>query len=141
MKSVACTIAIAALIAGMAPAISQTFPTRNITILVPYAPGGPTDAAARIVGEHMAATFGQHVLIENVTGGSGAGTPGFIIERLNQALRLALADPKVIKSFAVNEAAVFPPVQQTPEAATRMVHAEIVRWGDIIRANRIEATQ
>jgi hypothetical protein len=53
-------------------------------------------------------------------------------------LRLALADPKVIKSFAVNAAAVFPPAQQTPEAATRMVHAEVVRWGDIIRANRIE---
>jgi hypothetical protein len=56
-------------------------------------------------------------------------------------LRLALADPKVIKSFAVNAAAVFPPAQQTPEAATQMVHAEVVRWGDIIRANRIEATQ
>jgi tripartite-type tricarboxylate transporter receptor subunit TctC len=70
-----------------------------------------------------------------------SGTPGSIVERLNQALRLALADPKVIKSFAVNEATIFPPAQQTPEAATRMVHAEIVRWGDIIRANRIEATQ
>jgi len=38
---------------------------------VPYVAGGPTDAAARIVGEHMAATLGQHVLIENVSGGSG----------------------------------------------------------------------
>jgi hypothetical protein len=42
---------------------------------------------------------------------------------------------------AVNEAAVFPAAQQTPEAATWMVHAEIVRCGDIVRANRIEATQ
>jgi tripartite-type tricarboxylate transporter receptor subunit TctC len=325
MKSATCIIAVAILIAGTAPVVSQTFPTHNLTILVPYAPGGPTDAAARIIGEHMAGTFGQHVLIENVTGGSGviattrvaraapdghmlllhqlaitanvslfpkapfdvekdltavglvntspmiivgrktlaansaaelavwmkepgrhvkfahagvgtlahlcaalfaqaigvevdmipyrggtpavadilaghadlycasptsaqeqiiagtikgygvtarqrlasvpdlatlpeqgyeaidlqlwhalfvpSGTPAPVIERLNQALRLALADPKVITSFAVNEATVFPATQQTPEAATRMVHAEIVRWADIIRANRIEATQ
>src|SRR5262249_19693008 len=71
MKSTACTIAVAALIASATPAISQTFPTRNLTIVVPYVPGGPTDAAARIIGEHMAGTFGQHVVIENVTGGSG----------------------------------------------------------------------
>lgn len=325
MKIAACVIAIAALIAGVTPTRAQTFPTRSLTILVPYAPGGPTDAAARIVSEHMAATFGQHVLIENVTGGSGviattrvaraapdghtlllhqlaiaanvslfpkapfdvekdltavglvntspmiiigrktlapnsvaelaawmnepgrhvkfahagvgtlahlcaalfaqatgvevdmipyrggtpavadilaghadlycasptsareqilagtikgygitarqrlasipgvatlpeqgygsidlqlwhalfvpSGTPRPIIERLNEALRAALADPKVLRSFAVNEATVFPPTQQTPEAASRMVHTEIVRWGDIIRANRIEATQ
>src|SRR5262249_45174097 len=71
MKSATCIVAIAALIAGAMPASAQTFPTRSLTILVPYAPGGPTDAAARIVGEHMGATLGQHVLIENVSGGSG----------------------------------------------------------------------
>src|SRR5215467_16138046 len=70
-KKIVSAVAFAALIAGAAPAISQIFPTHNLTILVPYAPGGPTDAAARIIGEHMAGTFGQHVLIENVTGGSG----------------------------------------------------------------------
>jgi len=47
----------------------------------------------------------------------------------------------VIKSFAVNEVTVFPAAQQSPEAAASLVHAEIVRWGEIIRANRIEATQ
>jgi hypothetical protein len=41
----------------------------------------------------------------------------------------------------VNEATVFPAAQQTPETAARALHAETVRWGDIIRANRIEATQ
>jgi tripartite-type tricarboxylate transporter receptor subunit TctC len=70
-----------------------------------------------------------------------SGTPRPIIERLNDALRAALADPKVVQSFAVNEATVFSPAQQTPEAAARLVHSEIMRWGDIIRAHRIEATQ
>jgi tripartite-type tricarboxylate transporter receptor subunit TctC len=71
MKSAACIVVVPALIAGVVPACAQTFPTRSLTILVPYAPGGPTDAAARIIGEQMAGRFGQHVLIENVTGGSG----------------------------------------------------------------------
>src|SRR5712691_4863758 len=71
MKNATGAIAVAALFAGAVPAHAQTFPTRNLTIIVPYVPGGPTDAAARIVGEHMAGTLGQHVLIENVSGGSG----------------------------------------------------------------------
>jgi tripartite-type tricarboxylate transporter receptor subunit TctC len=69
MRRLAC--AVATLIAGAMPASAQTFPTHSVTIVVPYVAGGPTDAAARIVGEHMAATLGQHVLIENVSGGSG----------------------------------------------------------------------
>jgi tripartite-type tricarboxylate transporter receptor subunit TctC len=68
-----------------------------------------------------------------------SATPRAIIDRLNQALRAALDDPKVIKSFAVNEATVFPSAQQSPEAAAALVHAEIIRWGEIIRANKIEA--
>jgi tripartite-type tricarboxylate transporter receptor subunit TctC len=50
---------------------SQSFPTRNITIIVPYAAGGAADVAARLVGEHMGSTLGKRVLIENVSGGSG----------------------------------------------------------------------
>jgi tripartite-type tricarboxylate transporter receptor subunit TctC len=70
-----------------------------------------------------------------------SATPRAIIDRLNQALRAALDDPKVIKSFALNEATVFTSAQQSPEAAAALVHAEIIRWGEIIRANKIEAAQ
>jgi tripartite-type tricarboxylate transporter receptor subunit TctC len=44
----------------------QNFPTRNITIIVPYAAGGGADVAARLVGEHMGSTLGKRVLVENV---------------------------------------------------------------------------
>src|SRR5258707_15083485 len=71
MRSAACIGIAATPVTGAMPASAQTFPTRSLTILVPYVAGGPTDAAARIVGEHMGATLGQHVLIENVSGGSG----------------------------------------------------------------------
>jgi tripartite-type tricarboxylate transporter receptor subunit TctC len=55
-----------------AVARAQTFPSRPITLIVPFAAGGPTDVLARILAEHMRTTLGQTVLIENVTGASGA---------------------------------------------------------------------
>jgi tripartite-type tricarboxylate transporter receptor subunit TctC len=60
--------------AALSPAAvrAQTFPTRSITLIVPFAAGGPTDVLARILAEHMRGTLGQTVLIENVTGASGA---------------------------------------------------------------------
>ena len=53
-------------------ASAQEFPTRTITIIVPFAPGGGTDIAARIIGEHMARTLGQQIIVENVVGAAGA---------------------------------------------------------------------
>jgi tripartite-type tricarboxylate transporter receptor subunit TctC len=307
-----------------APAIADTFPSRAITIVVPYSPGGPTDSAARVVGERMAATLGQSVVIENVTGGGStiatgrvahaapdghtilihqlaiaanvtllklpfdtekeltgiglvnfspmvlvgrktlpadgmaemaawmkrtgpevkfahagsgslahlcaallaqslgvtvnmipyrggtpaltdilaghadiycsspatameqikanlvkafsvtakermaslpdvpstvelgyqdldiqfwqalfapAGTPAPIVDRLNQALRLALIDPKVLKSFADSGMSAFGADELAPQVATAKLHDEIRRWGEVIRANKIEAAQ
>lgn len=302
---------------------AQNFPIRNITIIVPYPPGGSTDVAARVVGEHMARTLGQHVIIENVSGGGStiatgrvvraapdgytllvhqlalaanvalfprlsfdaekdlasvglidyspmmivgrsslaassitdltawmkghrakfahvgpgsaahlcaalfaqsvgaevdmipyrgagpavsdiiaghvdlyctppagvaeyvkagttkgygiaskekldrfpdvpslvqlgfatldmqfwqgmfapAGTPKPILDKLNAALRLALADPKVIESFELTDFRVFPAEEQTRAAADRFLREEIARWGEMIRTNNIEAAQ
>jgi tripartite-type tricarboxylate transporter receptor subunit TctC len=47
------------------------YPTRPITEIVPFAAGGPTDVIARLVGEHMAKTLGQQIVIENVAGAGG----------------------------------------------------------------------
>lgn len=61
--------AFAALWSGAAAA--QNYPTRPITMIVPFAAGGPTDIIARIVGEHMSKTLGQQIVIENVVGAGG----------------------------------------------------------------------
>ena len=58
-------------------ASAQTgYPTRTITLIVPFAAGGPTDVVARIVANHMSRTLGQQIVIENVVGSGGttAGT-------------------------------------------------------------------
>jgi tripartite-type tricarboxylate transporter receptor subunit TctC len=50
---------------------AQTYPVRPVTIIVPVAPGGTTDVAARIIGEYMARLLGQQFIVENVPGAGG----------------------------------------------------------------------
>ena len=70
-----------------------------------------------------------------------AGTPRPAIDRLNAALRHAMADDKVKKTFAEGGMDPFPPGQDTPEAAAALLTREIKLWGDVIRANNISAQQ
>ena len=66
-----------------------------------------------------------------------AGTPRPIVDKLNAALRHALADAKVRKTFDDGGMDLFPPEQQTPEAASALLKSELKLWGDVIRANNI----
>src|SRR5664279_761786 len=58
--------------AGIAGAQAQTYPARQITLVVPFPPGGSTDVAARIMAERMRVPLGQSVIIENVGGAGGS---------------------------------------------------------------------
>jgi tripartite-type tricarboxylate transporter receptor subunit TctC len=51
---------------------AQAYPSRAITIVIGYAAGGPTDTRVRILAQHMRATLGQSVIVENMTGASGS---------------------------------------------------------------------
>src|SRR5436190_17245953 len=66
------------LVAGAAaiPAVShiaraQAYPSRPITIVVPFAAGGPTDAIGRLLAQQMRSSLGQTVIVENATGAGG----------------------------------------------------------------------
>jgi tripartite-type tricarboxylate transporter receptor subunit TctC len=60
------------IVAGIAVAQAQTYPVRSLTLVVPFPPGGSTDAAARIMAERMRAPLGQPIVIENVGGAGGS---------------------------------------------------------------------
>ena len=68
-----------------------------------------------------------------------AGTPRPIIDKLNAALRAALADPKVIKTYAEGGIAEYPADQETPEAAAALLKSDIALWGEVVRTNHIAA--
>ena len=65
-------VALAMAVAGIVSAQAQGYPTRPITLIVPFPPGGSTDAAARILAERMRAPLGQTIVIENVGGAGGS---------------------------------------------------------------------
>ena len=71
MRKLAVALALTAL-AGIASVQAQTYPSRQITLIVPFPPGGSTDVAARILAEHMRPQLGQPVIIENVGGAGGS---------------------------------------------------------------------
>ncbi len=64
-------LALAAAFGSICSAEAQVYPARPITMVVPFAAGGPTDTLARILGERMRVALGQPVIVENVTGASG----------------------------------------------------------------------
>ena len=66
--SIATAFAVFAAVSGAA---AQTYPTRPITVIVPFAAGGVTDIVARVVSERMKTALGQSVIIENVSGAGG----------------------------------------------------------------------
>jgi len=62
----------AQLVLAASPTLAQgAYPSKPIKLIVPYPPGGSTDLIARLLAEHLAATFGQPVLIDNRPGGGG----------------------------------------------------------------------
>src|ERR1700760_4678454 len=104
MRLTTCILGVA--LAGLAAygacdrAFAQAYPARNVTIIVPFAAGGPTDVIMRILGAQLSARWGKPVIVENRT---GAGT-------IVATAALARAEPDghtlgvVTNSFAVNPA-------------------------------------
>ncbi len=63
--------AVASLLALVGVAHGQAFPTKQITLVVPFSAGGPTDTLARILAERMSRSLGQTVVVDNTTGAAG----------------------------------------------------------------------
>jgi tripartite-type tricarboxylate transporter receptor subunit TctC len=71
MKRALAGLALATLF-GISSASAQTYPSKPITMIVPFAAGGATDVLARFLGERMRAILGQTIVVENVTGAGGS---------------------------------------------------------------------
>jgi tripartite-type tricarboxylate transporter receptor subunit TctC len=73
LKSIASISALAAALSVSAPALAQdTYPSKPITMIVPFAAGGSSDVIARLVGDEMGRALGQRIVMENMGGAGGA---------------------------------------------------------------------
>lgn len=131
----------------LAPARAQAFPVRPLRIVVPNAPGGAADITARTVGEHMARTLGQPVVIENKPGAggvvagqavAGAAPDGYTLLLISSGTAVSQAlfrklPYDTLKAFApVAPLATFDLVIVTREGGAFRTLAELI---DFARAN------
>jgi tripartite-type tricarboxylate transporter receptor subunit TctC len=79
MGKVLVAAALATSLTNIAGASAQNFPIRPVTIVVPFAAGGPADAMARVIGDRMRVSLGQQVIIENVAGAGGSTGVGRVV--------------------------------------------------------------
>ena len=82
-----CTLAV-----GIASAAAQPFPSRPISLIVPYPAGGPLDQVARVMTEHMRGTLGQPFVIENVSGAGGSIGVGRVARATPNGYTIGIGD-------------------------------------------------
>ncbi len=108
---------------GALPAVAQSaYPARPITLVVPFAAGGPNDVMSRIVGEHMGRTLGQPVIIENSAGAGGTSGSGRVAQASPDGYTLVsghvgthAAAPALYPNLRYNPLTDFTPIGQVAE--------------------------
>jgi tripartite-type tricarboxylate transporter receptor subunit TctC len=79
MRRLLIAATLATSLASITSVAAQNFPTRPVTIVVPFAAGGPADALARVIGDRMRVSLGQQVIIENIAGAGGSVGVGRVV--------------------------------------------------------------
>lgn len=114
---IAALLCISAALPGLAGA--QAYPSRPISLIVPFPAGGATDAAARLVAVHMAQALGQPVTVENVSGASGAIAAQKVVR--------APADGYTLLAGTINDVVLAPIVNP----GTAYKHQDLAPIGEI----------
>lgn len=100
----------------MGSALAQDYPTKPITVVVPFAAGGPTDTVARLVAEVMSQDLGQQVVVQNVGGAGGTLGAGQVATATNDGYTLLLhhigmsTAPTLYRSLPYDPTADFAPI-------------------------------
>src|ERR1051326_9152831 len=91
MRRLTFALALIASLCGGAGAQAQTYPSRPITMLVGFPPGGPTDALARLLADAMGRTLGQAIAVETVSGASGTIASGRVVHAAADGYTIGIA--------------------------------------------------
>jgi tripartite-type tricarboxylate transporter receptor subunit TctC len=75
---------------GVTGAAAQGYPTRNVTMVIPFAAGGPTDTVGRLIAEGMSKALGQTVVVENVAGAGGTRAAGQVAKAAPDGYQILL---------------------------------------------------
>lgn len=104
---------------------AQTYPSKPITIVVPFAAGGPVDVTARLFGDHISRTLGQPVVLENVGGAGGITGSMRVARSAPDGHTLLIHQPAIAFSGALYPAQNYDPVRDF-EAIAMLNHTSII---------------
>ena len=150
------TLAASAILALLtSSAHAQEWPSRPVTMVVPFAAGGPMDALARILQPSLAEALGQTIVIENQPGDGGmtgslrvsqaapdshlfvlASTPAQVA-KLNAALIKALDDPKLRQRLDATGLIAATPARRSPDYLREFINAETKKWAAPVKASGV----
>jgi tripartite-type tricarboxylate transporter receptor subunit TctC len=92
MNKLVIAVALAGALASASSASAQVYPSRPVTMVVPFPAAGPADVLARILGERMRASLGQPVIIDNVAGAAGSIAVGRVARAAPDGYTLILGN-------------------------------------------------
>ena len=126
------------------PALAQSYPSKPITIIVPFAAGGPTDLMARIFGERMGRELGQQFIIDNTTGAAGTIAVGKAVRATPDGYTIQIghvgtnvANGSIYKNLNYNLLTDLMPIARLPQNPSLVVSSnqveaknlqELVAW-------------
>src|SRR6476659_8694138 len=130
MRNAVCRILIAAiaLFALGSPSVAQSYPTRAITLIVPFAPGGPADVLGRLIGQKMGEDLGQQVVIDNRPGANTIIGAQAVAKALpdGYTLLMAIDGTLVMNPFLYSKLAYDPFKDFVPVSLVALVPSAVV---------------
>ena len=121
----------ALVVAAAGPAFGQAYPSKPITMIVPFAAGGPTDLIARIVGERMGKELGQQFIIDNTTGAAGTIAVGKAVRAAPDGYTISIghvgthvANGTIYKNLNYNLLTDLMPIARLPQNPLLVVTSE-----------------
>ncbi|MDE1570792.1 tripartite tricarboxylate transporter substrate binding protein BugD [Aquabacter sediminis] len=137
---------------SVAGAKADTYPSRAVTVVVPFAAGGPTDTVARLVAESMSKTLGQQVIVENVGGAGGTRGAGQVAKAAPDGYTLLIhhigmaTAPSLYRKLPFNvitdfeDAGLITAVPMTVIGKPTLEPKNVVELIDFVRKNKEKVT-
>lgn len=129
LSSIAGTLAVASLAAaGASPAQAENFPSRNITLVLPFAAGSGTDTTTRIISKELGTALGTGIVIDNKAGANGSIAASFVARSAPDGYTLFVttntshsANPYLLKNMSYDPIKDFTPIARTGDLPFMLV--------------------
>jgi tripartite-type tricarboxylate transporter receptor subunit TctC len=123
---------------GVAQAQQGTYPTRQVRIIVPYPPGGPTDLIARLVAQKLGERLGQSFFVENVSGASGAVGAGQVAHSAPDGYTLLVTTNDFAVSSVTNTNLPYDPIKDFSPITIISTSPQVVAVNPAVPAKNIK---